>query len=126
MEVVVITSTCTLPAVFPNGWIRQGLVKAVVICHVLHRTKLEQSYRCDKTLEQFNSDVDVYNRYLAGYLQDNPKVTHWRHSGMRFPPIEVLCPHDGVHPYTLAGFKKYTRSLTYAIRLCRKMVLGIA
>ena len=109
-----------------NGWIHDGLAKAVVICHVLHRSKLEKSYRCDKTLEQYNLDVDIYNVCLAGHLQDNPKVTHWRHAGMRFPPVEVLCPHDGVHPYTLAGFKKYTRSLTYAIRRCRKMVLGIA
>ena len=106
-----------------EDWVRKGWIKAAVICHIAWRTTLKKSYRCDKTLDDYNRDVEKYNKHLACRLKDNPKIVHWRHKGLRHPKISAINKKDGVHPDTETGFPKYVRSLSFATRVCKNRIL---
>lgn len=109
-----------------QNWINNGWIKAAIICEVTHRGEMNPFYaeKCEKDLDTYNRDVDLYNKYLVEALYNCPRIDKWRHYGMRDLTKEMS--DDGVHHNTEEGFSKYCASLAGAVLDCRRKLLNIA
>lgn len=104
-------------------WIDNDWTRIATICHITPRSEMTPFFasKCEKELDWFNSDVDVYNKHLVNLIKSHPKIDHWRHYGLRLSDKKVS--RDGIHPNTRNGFIKYCSSLTGAILECRQKLL---
>ena len=102
-----------------NTLINKYSVAHVVICSVLNRTSALGSL----TAAQFKSLAYKVNHYLKTMCTDEPNLFYHIHKGFWSIPIHQWS-HDGIHPNTKIGRKKYIASIRKAIflsvgRLCR-------
>lgn len=95
-----------------NHWITELDVQCVVVCDVLHRREINPKWS-DKTVDQYNEDVDTYNQMLKEWIRESStKIQPWDHKNLK--NVGIL-GQDGVHPSTPVSSWRYQRSIRGAI-----------